>query len=67
MTARPYRIFDDAQWPDLPDVIVETDDGGAAVIVHDPAAREAAEQERRERDLAETQERLYDPSFSFRA
>jgi hypothetical protein len=34
---RPYRLYDDAQWPELPGATVETDDSGRASIMHDPA------------------------------
>lgn len=55
---RPYRLYDDAQWSDLPDVSVEVDDGGAAYVVHDPAQRE--------RELADVRERLHRPGNPFR-
>lgn len=55
---RPYTLYDDAQWPELPDCEVVTDDGGAAYVVDDVAARD--------RELDDIRERLHDPSFSFR-
>jgi hypothetical protein len=54
--ARPYRLYDDAQWPDLPDVDVVTDDGGACHVVHDVAKR----------DRDDTHERLHRPGNPFR-
>lgn len=57
---RPYRLYDDAQWPDLPDVEVVTDDGGAAHVIHDVGKRD------RDAELEDIRERLHDPSFSFR-
>lgn len=58
MRPRPYSLYDDAQWPDLPDVAVEVDEGGAAVVVHDVAQRD--------RELADIRERLHDPFFGLR-
>lgn len=57
-----YAVRDDAEWPDLPDVTLVEDEGGAVHVIHDPVQPDAE----RAIELADERERLHDPFFNQR-